>query len=183
MHHDNPQNWEAWMRSTRAHQAILTSLKTHQINDMAQRSPSPMKVCTPTPPPMASPIPMKIDKMYTIPAQRSTSPKEEERQKGLCHLCKGYGHIQRYCPRKTPEPPAHAASMKIGPPTSDQGVKRPCSLTMNSKEVLHYLKKTTPKNRNKVVVCYDTACGLQLCLFSFTHVLPFSPRIACRPHA
>ena len=29
MHHDNPQNWEAWTRSARARQAILTSLKAH----------------------------------------------------------------------------------------------------------------------------------------------------------
>ena len=29
MHHDDPQNWEAWTRSARARQAILTSLKAH----------------------------------------------------------------------------------------------------------------------------------------------------------
>ena len=33
IYHDDPQNWEAWTRSTRVRQAILTSLKTHQIND------------------------------------------------------------------------------------------------------------------------------------------------------
>ena len=32
MHHDDPQNWEAWTRSARAHQPILTSLKTHQTD-------------------------------------------------------------------------------------------------------------------------------------------------------
>ena len=78
MHHDNPRNWEAWTRSAHARQAILTSLKTHQT-DVTQRSPSPMKVCTPTPPSMPPPIPMEIDKMYTIPVQRSASPKDEER--------------------------------------------------------------------------------------------------------
>ena len=30
MHHDDPRNWEAWTRSTRKHQAILTSIKTHR---------------------------------------------------------------------------------------------------------------------------------------------------------
>ena len=29
MHHDNPQNWEAWTRSAHVRQAILTSLKSH----------------------------------------------------------------------------------------------------------------------------------------------------------
>jgi hypothetical protein len=29
MHHDDPQNWDAWTRSTRVRQAILTSLKAH----------------------------------------------------------------------------------------------------------------------------------------------------------
>ena len=105
MHHDNPQSWEAWTRSARARQAILTSLKTHQI-DATHRSPSPMKVCTPTPPSTPPPIPMELDKLYTIPARRSPSPKDKERRKGLCHLCKKQGHIQRHCPKKTPEQPA-----------------------------------------------------------------------------
>ena len=30
MHHDSPWSWDAWTKSTRARQAILTSLKTHQ---------------------------------------------------------------------------------------------------------------------------------------------------------
>ena len=34
MHHDSPQSWEAWMRSTHTHQAILTSLKAHQTDTM-----------------------------------------------------------------------------------------------------------------------------------------------------
>jgi hypothetical protein len=29
MHHDEPLNWDAWTRSARARQAILTSLKAH----------------------------------------------------------------------------------------------------------------------------------------------------------
>ena len=68
MHHDDPQNWEAWTRSLRTRQAILTSLKAHQT-DTTQQLPSPMKICTPTPPSTPPPIPMEIDKIYTIPAQ------------------------------------------------------------------------------------------------------------------
>ena len=106
MHHDNPRTWEAWTRSTRVHQAILTSLKAHQT-DTTQQPPSPMKVCTPTPPSTPPPIPMEVDKMYTILARhRSTSPKDEERRKGLCHLCKEHGHIQHHCPKKVSEQPA-----------------------------------------------------------------------------
>ena len=32
IHHDNPRNWEAWTKSARARQAILTSLKAHQTD-------------------------------------------------------------------------------------------------------------------------------------------------------
>ena len=106
MHHDDPRSWEAWTKSMRTRQAILTSLKAHQT-DTTQRSPSPMKMCTPTPPSTPPPIPMEIDKVYTIPARRQTaSPKDEERRKGLCHLCKEHGHIQRHCPKKAPKQPA-----------------------------------------------------------------------------
>ena len=35
MHHDDPRSWEAWTKSARMRQAILTSLKTHQ-NDIVQ---------------------------------------------------------------------------------------------------------------------------------------------------
>ena len=69
MHHDDPRSWEAWMRSMRTHQAILTSLKAHQTNT-TQRPSSPMRVYTPTPPSTPPPIPMEVDKMYTIPARR-----------------------------------------------------------------------------------------------------------------
>ena len=68
MNHDNPRNWEAWARSTHTRQAILTSLKTHQINT-TQRSPSPMEVCTPTPPSTPPPVSMEINKIYMIPAR------------------------------------------------------------------------------------------------------------------
>ena len=36
MHHNNPRSWDAWMRSARARQAILTSLKSHQPYEMTQ---------------------------------------------------------------------------------------------------------------------------------------------------
>ena len=135
----------------RARQAILTSLKTHQA-DTIQRSPSPMKVCTPTPPSTPPPTPMEIDKMYTIPARRrSPSLKDEEKRKGLCHLCKRHGHIQRHCPKKFPEQPARVARMPTIPLVADQGIKRPRSPTPNGDDVLRYLKRTTPENRNEVV--------------------------------
>ena len=122
MQHDDPRNWEAWTRSARTRQAILTSLKTHQT-DTTYRSPSPMEVYTPTPPLTPPPIPMELDKLYTIPARRSPSPKDEERRKGLCHLCKKRGHIQRHCPKKLPERPARVASTHVTPLVADQGVK------------------------------------------------------------
>ena len=150
MQHDIPQNWEAWTRSARARQAILTSLKTHQIKT-TQRSPSPMKVCTPTPPSTPPATPMEVDKMYTIPTRhQSPSPKDEEKRKGLCHLCKRHGHIQRHCPKKIPERPAQAASAQVASLVTDQGVKRPRSPTIDSGDVLRYLKKATPESRDKV---------------------------------
>ena len=150
VHHDNPQNWETWTRSARTRQAILTSLKAHQIN-ATQRSPSPIKVCTPTPPSTPPSTPMEIDKMYTIPARRQPpSPKDEERRKGLCHLCKRHGHIQRHCPKKTTEQPARVASARAIPPVAAQGMKRPRSPTIDNDDILRYLKRTTPENRNQV---------------------------------
>ena len=150
MHHDDPQSWKAWTKSARTRQAILTSLKIHQTNTV-QRSPSPMRVCTPTPPSTPPPTPMEIDKMYMIPARRRpASPKDEEKRKGLCHLCKECGHIQRHCPKKTPEQPARMASIQTIPLVTDQGIKRPQSPTMDGDDVLRYLKRTTPENRDKV---------------------------------
>ena len=150
MQHDSPQNWEAWTKSARARQAILTSLKTHRA-DATRRSPSPMKVCTPTPPSTPPSTPMEIDKMYTIPARRqSPKPKDEERRKGLCHLCKKHGHIQRDCPEKTPGQPARIAQVQTAPLVADQGMKRPRSPTLGGDDILRYLKRTTPENRNEV---------------------------------
>jgi hypothetical protein len=150
MHHDEPQNWEVWTKSARARQAILTSLKAHQMDTM-QRPLSPINECTPMPPSTPPPVPMEIDKMYTIPARRqSPNPKDDERRKGLCHLCKKHGHIQRYCPKKIPERPARVANMRDVPRVVDQGIKRPRSPTTDSGEVLRYLKKATPENRDRV---------------------------------
>ena len=149
MHHDSPRNWEAWTRSARMRQSILTSLKAHQTN-VTQRPPSPMKEHTPTPPSTPPPVSMEIDKMYTVPAQRqSPRPKDEERRKGLCHLCKRHGHIQRHCPKKVPEQTARAAGVQTAPMVVDQGTKRPRSPTTNGDGVLCYLKRTTPENRNE----------------------------------
>ena len=150
VHHDEPRNWEAWTRSARMRQAILTSLKAHRI-DTTQRPPSPIKECTPMPPSTPPSIPMEINKIYTIPARRqSPKPKDEERRKGLCHLCKRHGHIQRHCPKKYPEQPAHVASTRTVPSVANQGGKRPRSLTVDNDEVLCYLKKTTPESRDKI---------------------------------
>ena len=150
MHHDSPQNWEAWTRSVRARQAILTSLKAHRT-DTTQRPPSPMKVCTPTPPSTPPLVSMEIDKVYMIPAHRQPpDPKDEEKRKGLCHLCKRHGHIQRHCPKKTPEQPVRIAHIQTVPLVADQGMKRPRSPTMDGDDILRYLKRTTPENRNEV---------------------------------
>jgi hypothetical protein len=150
MHHDTPQNWETWTRSARARQAILTSLKAHQTNS-TQQPPSPMTVYIPNPPSTPPPVLMEIDKMYTIPARRqSPKPKDEERRKGLCHLCKRHGHIQRHCPKKTPEQPVRIAHIRAVPLVADQGIKRPRSPTLDGDDVLRYLKRTTPENRNEV---------------------------------
>ena len=150
MHHDDPRSWEAWTKSARMRQAILTSLKAHQI-DMMQRSPSPMKEYTSTLPSTPPSTPMEVDKMYMIPARcQNPSPKDEEKRKGLCHLCKRHGHIQRHCPKKTPEQPTRMASTRTVPLVADQGIKRPRSPTMDSSDVLRYLKRTTSENRDEV---------------------------------
>ena len=150
IHHDEPQNWEAWTKSARARQAILTALKAHQI-DVTQQPLSPIKECTPMPPSTPPPVPMEIDKMYMIPARRQPpNPKDDERRKGLCHLCKEHGHIQRHCPKKIPERPARVANTRAVPLVADQGTKRPQSPAIDNGEILRYLKKATPETRDKV---------------------------------
>ena len=80
-------------------QAILTSIKTHRPIE-PPCTPSPMKHHSSSPPLRDTSVLMEIDKMYTVPMRQTTS--EEERCRGLCHLCKQRGHIQRHCSRKTP---------------------------------------------------------------------------------
>ena len=100
--------------------------------------------------------------MYTIPARRQNpSPSDEERRKGLCHLCKRKGHIQRYCPRKTPEQPARIAHTRATPLAADQGMKRPRSPTLDGDNVIRYLKRTTPENRNEVAAGLMTSTTRQ----------------------
>ena len=89
-----------------------------------------------------SPVPMEIDKMYTIPMRRMTS--EEEWRQGLCHLCKQHGHIQRHCPRKTTD---RAAAMRTLP-TPPKQTRLPQPPVLNQTTVLQYLKNTTQTIRD-----------------------------------
>jgi hypothetical protein len=69
MHFDEPQNWDAWTRSARARQAILTSLKAHQT-ETQERSTSSIQVTSLTPSTTPPPEPMQCDKVstYVVPA-------------------------------------------------------------------------------------------------------------------
>ena len=75
MHHDDPRNWDAWTQSTCKRQAILTSIKTHQLIE-APHSPSLMEEYLSTPPSPDASVLMEIDKMYTIPIQWTSSDEE-----------------------------------------------------------------------------------------------------------
>ena len=77
--------------------------------------------------------------MYTIPMQRTTS--EEERHRGLCHLCKQHGHIQRHCPRKTTDRVAVTRTF----PAPPKRTRPPQPTTMNQTTVLQYLKNASQK--------------------------------------
>jgi hypothetical protein len=98
MHFDEPQNWDAWMRSTHARQAILTSLRTHQA-DAHERS-TPLTLTTT--PLLAEP--MRCDKVltYVVPTRQNQTHETErqcERRQGLCHKCGGKGHVEKCCPK------------------------------------------------------------------------------------
>jgi hypothetical protein len=136
MHHDDPKNWDAWTRSARKRQAILTSIKTHQLTE-PPHSPSPMESYSLSPPSPDSSVPMEIDKMYTIPMRWMTS--EEEQRRGLCHLCKQHGHIQRHCPRKTPNRTATTRTF----PAPPKRTWPPQPPVLNQTTVLQYLKNMT----------------------------------------
>jgi hypothetical protein len=104
MHFDNPQNWDTWTRSTRAHQAILTSLKAHRTDTHEQQLGSPMQVTLLTPSTTPSPELMQCDKVstYVIPARRNQkheTKKEREQRQGICHQCGGKRHIEKCCPK------------------------------------------------------------------------------------
>ena len=155
MHYDKPCNWDAWIRSVHLHQAILMSLKTHQTDEQMQGTPSTMNVYLPTPLTTPSPTPIKINKVYTIPTQQNPkTQKDNEQQQGLCHLSKGQGHIQHYCPKKVINMLASIMHMKaamVGPLVADQGLKHPHFPTTTKDKVLHYLRRQTPKTQNKLV--------------------------------
>ena len=85
---------------------------------------------------------MEIDKMYTIPMRRTMS--EEERRRGLCHLCKQRGHIQQHCPSKTPDRAAAACTF----PAPPKRTRPPQPTTMNQTTVLQYLKHASQKIRD-----------------------------------
>ena len=141
MHHDEPRNWDAWTRSARKRQAILTSIKTHRPIEPS-RTPSPMDSHFSVSPLTTPEIPMEIDKMYTIPMRRTTS--EEERHRGLCHLCKQHGHIQRHCPRKTTDRVAVTRTL----PAPPKRTRPPQPTPLNQTTVLQYLKHASQKIRD-----------------------------------
>ena len=153
MHHNDPHNWNIWMRSTHARQAILTSLKAHRTDDSNQRTPSPIKeylsTLPSTLPTTPLTIPMEINKVYMVPAQQKPEMQNDtERQQGLRHLCKGQGHIQRYCSKKVIEalaPIMHTKATTVSPLVLDQELKCPQSPTMTTDEALHYLKRQPPE--------------------------------------
>ena len=97
---------------------------------------------------------MEIDKVYTIPIRHTfKTQKDTKQQQGLCHLCKGQGHIQQYCPKKVIEALTsimHVKAMTISSMVADQGLKHPPSPTMTKDEVLRYLKRQTPEKQNKL---------------------------------
>ena len=93
--------------------------------------------------PLTTPeIPMEIDKMYMIPMRQTTS--EEEQRRGLCHLCKQHGHIQRYCPRKTTDRAAATCTF----PAPPKQTRPPQPPVLNQTTILQYLKNTTQTIRD-----------------------------------
>ena len=141
MHHDEPRNWDAWTWSACKRQAILTSIKTHRPIEPS-RTPSPMEHYSSSPPSSDPTVPMELDKMYTIPMRRTSS--EEERRRGLCHLCKEHRHIQRHCPRKTTDRAAATRTF----PAPPKRTRPPQPIAMNQTTVLQYLKNASQKVRD-----------------------------------
>ena len=85
---------------------------------------------------------MEIDKMTTIPMRRTTS--DEERRRGLCHLCKERGHVQRHCPRKITDRVAATRTL----PAPPKRTQPPQPMPINQTTVLQYLKSASQKIRD-----------------------------------
>jgi hypothetical protein len=81
MHFDEPHNWDAWTRSARAHQAILTSLKAHQTDEHERSAPLTQEM-PPTPSTTPPPEPMQCDKVstYVVPTQRNQKYETEKQR-------------------------------------------------------------------------------------------------------
>jgi hypothetical protein len=129
MHHNEPQNWDAWTRSARTRQAILTSLKAHQTDTQDRQLASPMQVTPPTPSTTPPPEPMQCDKVstYVVPARQNQKPETErqrERRQDLCHKCGGKRHIEKRCPTpltRVPKPIMKARAAPSIPLVKNQG--------------------------------------------------------------
>ena len=106
-----------------------------------KKNNSPGRTVITTPPSPGSSVLMEIDKMYTIPMRRRSTNSDEERRRGLCHLCKQHGHIQWHCPTKNPD---RAAATHAFPAPPKQ-TRPPQPPVMNQTTVLQYLKNTTQK--------------------------------------
>jgi hypothetical protein len=151
MHHDEPQNWDAWTRSACAHQAILTSLKAHRT-DAHERPVPPMQM---TPPPE----PMQCDKVstYVVPArqnQKHETERQRERRQGLCHKCGGKGHVEKCCPKaleKALELIMKARATPSVPLVKDQGWRCSRKPMMTPEIAVDWLLKQTPEQRDKVM--------------------------------
>jgi hypothetical protein len=162
MHHDEPHSWDAWTRSARVRQAILTSLKAHRT-DAHERATLLIQVTPSTPPTIPPPEPMQCDKVstYVVPArrnQRHETEKQRERRQGLCHKCGGKGHIEKCCPKaleKALEPITKARAAPSIPLVQDQGWRRPRKPTrkpkMTPELAIEWLSAQTPETRDEMM--------------------------------
>jgi hypothetical protein len=162
MHFNEPHNWDAWMKSARVRQAILTSLKPHRT-DEHERSAPLMQVAPPTPSTTPLPEPMQCDKVlvYVPPARRNQKPETErqrERRQGLCHKCGGKGHVEKCCPKaleKALEPVMKARAAPSIPLVQDQGWRRPRKPkkepTMTPELAIAWLSTQTLETRDEMM--------------------------------
>jgi hypothetical protein len=158
MHFDEPQNWDAWMRSARTCQAILTSLKAHQT-DAHERSAPLTQMTPPTPSTTPPPEPMQCNKVstYVVPARRNQkheTERQRERRQGLCHKCGGKRYIEKCCPKslmRALKPITHTRAAPSIPLVQDQGWRRPREPKMTPKSVVDWLSKQTPETIDKLM--------------------------------